>query len=231
MGITIVGTGVLIFFPLQFYLYAGLCCFWGLINIVDGGGLSGLLMYALGLGFAFKMGFFKTHTVFKFVTGGLVVTGALLSQLQYGVDHFTGSLLECLELAVIGVLFGALFHRELAVLVKDREAPEQTPFVLPFSVTDTELRLDRDHFTERDLLILRDILAGTKYETIASGQGVGLSTLKKRLASLFSLLEVRDRVQFLARYGNHSLAWDERRQEDEDTELPGTRIAEFRRRS
>jgi DNA-binding NarL/FixJ family response regulator len=115
--------------------------------------------------------------------------------------------------------------------VKDREAPEQTPFVPPFSVTDTELRLDRDHFTERDLLILRDIIAGTKYEIIASGQGMGLSTLKKRLASLFSLLEVRDRVQFLARYGNHSLAWDDRRQGGGGTEASKTGIVGFPRRS
>ncbi|MDR2177566.1 MAG: hypothetical protein LBP20_05930 [Treponema sp.] len=229
MGMTIVGTGILIFFPLQFYLYAGLCCFWGLINIIDGGGLSGLLMYALGLIFALRMGFFKTRPAFKLGIGGLVVIGALLSQIQYGMGHFTGNLLECLELFVIAGLAAALFHRELAAIVKNPEAPGQAEFARAFSVTGTELRLDRDHFTARDFLILRKIFAGEKYESIASGQGMGLSTLKKRLVSLFSLLEVRDRVQFLGRYGSLALVWDERQQGGaEQTE---TGVVEFRSRS
>lgn len=205
IGMTIIGMGILIYLPLQFYIYAGLCCFWGLINIINGGGLSGLLMYGLGLLFAHKMGFFKTHPLSRTLIAALVVLAALLFQIRYGIDHFMGSLLECLELFVIAGLIAALFHQKLAAAVKHQ--PEEAPPIRAFSVTDTELRLDRDHFTDRDLLVLQSILAGTKYDIIALEQRMGLSTLKKRLALLFSLLDVQDRLQFLERYEEHILVW------------------------
>jgi hypothetical protein len=225
IGMTIIGTGILIYVPLQFYIYAGLCCFWGLISIIDGSGLSGMLMYALGLIFALRMGFFKTRPVFKALMGGFVVMAALLFQIWYGIGHFMGSLLEFLELFIIAGLTGALFHRELSASMKNGE--EKNLSIRAFSITDRELRLNRDHFTEGDFVILQMILSGIKYEAIAAKQHMGLSTLKKRVASLFNFLEVQDRVQFLKRYGKHALAWNDRQPEGGVMEQRKTRIVEF----
>jgi hypothetical protein len=208
---TIIGAGFLIFFPLQFYIYAGFCCLWGLINIIDGGGLSGMLMYGLGLIFAYKKGFFRTVPVFKTVLAGLVLMAAPLFQILYGVAYFMGTVLEFLELCAVAGLTAALFRQELRAKMKEQGSPL---FGRSFSVTEKELRLDRKHFTGRDLLILQTILAGGKYEAIAVEQQMGLSTLKKRVASLFSLLEVPDKAQFLKRYGKHEVVWDDPDRED-----------------
>jgi hypothetical protein len=229
VGMTIIGAGFLIFFPLQFYIYAGFCCFWGLVNIASGGGLSGVLMYALGLVFALRMGFFKTLPAFKVVMAGVVLMVALLFQFRYGINHVMGTLLECLELLTTAVLIAMLFHQELATLVKKKKAP----LLRVFSVTDTELKLNRDRFTERDFLILWGIHTRTKYEAIASEQQMGLSTLKERLALLFGLLEVRDRAQFLEQYGKHTLVWNEDQLDSaaEGAEQREAEILEFQPRS
>jgi hypothetical protein len=203
---TIIGAGFLIVFPLQFYIYAGSCCFWGLINIIDGGGLSGMLMYGMGLIFAYRKGFFKTIPVFKVILGVLALIAALVFQIRYGVEYFIGTSLEFLELAVILGLIAALFHQELAAKIKEQNNPL---FGRSFSATEKELQLSRKYFTGQDLLVLQNILLGKKYETIAVEQQIGLSTLKKRVASLFSLLEVADRGQFLKRYEKHGIVWDD----------------------
>jgi DNA-binding NarL/FixJ family response regulator len=157
----------------------------------------------------------------------LVYRPALLFQLRYDIGYFVGSLLECFELFAIGGLIVALFHRELAAITRNKD--EEVPLVRAFSVTDRELRLDRDHFTGRDFLILQNILSGAKYETIASEQRMGLSTLKERLASLFSLLEVRNKAQFLGRYEKHALVWNEG--QPEEAEQNRAEIIEFQPRS
>jgi DNA-binding NarL/FixJ family response regulator len=139
-----------------------------------------------------------------------------------------GSLLECLEVFAVAGLITALFHQELAAIVKNQAVTEKTPLIRAFSVTDTELRLNRDHFTERDLRILQGILARTKYETITREQNIGLSTLKKQLTSLLSLLEVQDRLQFLELYGKHALVWEAQEPGGGDTEQREASIVEFR---
>jgi hypothetical protein len=60
-GGTIIACMVLIIFPLQFSIYAVLCCLWGLLHVIEGGSFGGILMYGLGLLFSFKEGFFHTH--------------------------------------------------------------------------------------------------------------------------------------------------------------------------
>jgi hypothetical protein len=207
--LTIIGAMVLIVFPLQFYIYAFFCCLWGILKILDGGGMEGILMYGLGLTFAFKQGFFKTSPRLKIALAALVLLAALLSQIQYGIIHITETLFGLFELLLIAGLVGILFMREIKTIKETGMQNGKFPYNPAFSVTGSELRLSCNVFTGQDIQILRKILNGDKYEAVASELGMGLSTLKKRLTFLFSLLEISDKAHFLEQFENHTILFDD----------------------
>lgn len=215
--LTIIGTMVLIVFPLQFYIYAFFCSLWGILKILDGGGIGGILMYGLGLTFAFKQGFFKTFPRLKIALAVLVLLVALVSQIQYGIVHITETLFGFFELLLIAGLVGILFMREIKTLKEMGKQNGKFPYNPAFSVTGSELRLSRNTFTGRDIQILQKILNGDKYEAVASEFGIGLSTLKKRLTFLFSLLEISDKVHFLEQFENHTILFDDLETGDNST--------------
>jgi hypothetical protein len=93
-GVSIIGGVVLVFFPLQFYLYAGFCCGWALIHTIDGGRILGILLYVLGLSFAFKQGCFKTFPKVKGLLSSLFLLAAMVSQVRYGMAMETLLLLQ-----------------------------------------------------------------------------------------------------------------------------------------
>jgi DNA-binding CsgD family transcriptional regulator len=195
-------------FPLQFYLYAGFCSVWGLLHIIDGGRMLGVLLYGLGLAFGYKKGFFKTWPAVKGIVHILVLLGALASQVRYGIPYVMETVLQGLALLIMAGLGGLLFLENLSLRIR-LEAPHagtgMATLTPPFMVTDSELRLSAPYFSRRDAQILQRVLAGDKYESIALEQGMGLSTLKKRLASLFSLLELPNKKAFIKRYEYHEV--------------------------
>jgi DNA-binding CsgD family transcriptional regulator len=202
-GASIIGSGILVFFPLQFYLYAGFCCAWALIHIIDGGRVLGILLYVLGLSFAFKQGCFKTFPKVKGLLSSLFLLAAMVSQVRYGMPYVMETLMQCLAFCIILGLGVLLFIKDVSI---SNEAPVGISQPTPsFSVIDSELRLSASYFTSRDVLILQRLLAGDKYDLIAEECGMGLSTLKKLLASLFSLLALSNKTQFLKRYAHHTV--------------------------
>jgi hypothetical protein len=166
-------------------------------------------MYGLGLTFAFKQGFFKTSPWLKTALAVLVLLAALASQIQYGIVHITETFFGLLELLLIAGLAGMLFMREIKTLKEAGRQNGKFPYNPAFSVTGSELRLSRNAFTGRDIQILQKILNGDKYEAVASEFGIGLSTLKKRLTFLFSLLEISDKAHFLEQFENHTILFDD----------------------
>ena len=207
-GLSIIGGVVLVVVPQHLYLYAGFCWAWGLVHIIDGGRILGVLLYGLGLAFGYKKGFFKTWPKVKGVVHLLVVLAAVLSQVRYGLPYITETLLQGLAFLIIAGLGVLLFiedlpiHPEAAAL---RSVPRIHQHRPPFTVTDAELRLSARYFSLRDVQILQRVLAGDKYEAIAAEQGMGLSTLKKLLASRFSLLALSNKTAFIKRYEYHQV--------------------------
>jgi DNA-binding NarL/FixJ family response regulator len=67
------------------------------------------------------------------------------------------------------------------------------------------LALSPELFTEKDVVILRKIQKGVKYEVIANEENMALSTLKKHARRMFDNLRVNDRVDFLSMYANHQI--------------------------
>ena len=221
-GFTILGCFLLVIFPLQFYIYTFFCCLWGVLNIAEGGSALSVLMYGLGLFFAWKKGFFATRWRVKLSLASIPLIVALFSQLRYGREAFLTSLIDLFGLFNIMAIVVFLARHELEILRKNKtlsmdmqQFPSATEVVKhpslslseseavrppSLSLSENKLTLPRNRFKRKDAAIAQGILEGKKYVAIASEQEMGLSTLKRRVKTLFAYVNVVDKSSFIAEY-------------------------------
>ena len=119
-GFTILGCFLLAIFPLQFYIYTFFCCLWGVLNIAEGGSALSVLMYGLGLFFAWKKGFFATRWRVKLSLASILLIAALFSQLRYGGETFLDSLIDLFGLFIMMAIVVFLARHELKILRKNK---------------------------------------------------------------------------------------------------------------
>ena len=212
-GFTILGCFLLVIFPLQFYIYTFFCCLWGVLNIAEGGSALSVLMYGLGLFFAWKKGFFAIRWRVKLSLASIPLIVALFSQLRYGRETFLTSLIDLFGLFNIMAIVVFLARHELEILRKNKtlsmdlqQLPSETEAVRhPLSLSEKKLTLPRDRFKRKDVVIAQRILEGKKYVTIATEQEMGLSTLKRRTKLLYEYANVADEWSFIAEYEGYTV--------------------------
>jgi hypothetical protein len=206
-GATIVGCILLIMFPLQFYIYTFLCCLWGILNIAEGGSVFGVLLYGLGLFFAWKKGFFAARLKIKLSLAGIPLIAALFSQLRYGGTTFLESCIDIFGLFTITAIVAFLAQHELQNLRKNKtelvDIPEPLPVPEPPRVKI--LTLPCDQFKYQDVAVAQGILAGKKYATIASEQDISLITVKRRSKKLFAYTNVTNELSFMNKYEGYTV--------------------------
>jgi hypothetical protein len=208
-GASIIACGVLVIFPLQFSIYAVFCSLWGIINIIDGGSYGGILMYGLSLLFSLKAGFFQTHRPVKLSFAVLLLAGAILSQIRYGSEHLIETLLNTLAVSLMAMLGVLLYSKEIQKQVSGKAVHEDATADVRDMVTSNEqektLLLHKATFSQRDAKMLQSILAGEKYESIATQHGISLSSVKKRVKVLYEHLNQPDRESFTSIYADYSI--------------------------
>jgi len=185
---------ITVFFPYQFYIHATFCLSLGLLQIIDGEMANALAVYIFGYVFLYRKGFFKSHKRLKLLAGGMLVAAAILSQAR--LDHdVTSRLIQLASIPVIIFLATVILRPELQAIHQATQDKRR----------DKTLTLRHELFTEKDVAILKKILAGHKYEAIAKEEGMVLSTFKKHTRRLFGILRVNDRITFMALYANHQI--------------------------
>jgi DNA-binding CsgD family transcriptional regulator len=199
-GATVIGCVALVIVPLQFSIYAVFCCLQGLFHVINGGSFGGILMYGLGLLFALKAGLLRTYKPVKLSFAILFLAGALLSQIRFGSEHLTETLLDALAVCVMVTLGVLLYSREIQKQASARDAgmvmsEEQKKILL----------LQQGMFSQRDIDILQLILEGQRYEYIAGEQKISLSLVKKRVRFLYDHLNLPDRASFMSVYEGYSV--------------------------
>lgn len=183
-SLTVLAFLYLAIFPPRLPLYAALCAFHGILNIVTGGDIIGFLLYILGAAFLFRGGHLKTGArpkVFALVT---VLLAALLTQFRFGTARFLHSLLYIVILAIIFGLLLFLFTPYLASL-------------LPEPLVKRAIDLAPLKLKPRDLDFLRRVINNEKYDSIANAYRVSESTIKQRMVVLYRKLGVDNRSAFL----------------------------------
>jgi DNA-binding CsgD family transcriptional regulator len=199
-GVAVIGCVALVIVPLQFSIYAALCCVWGLFHIINGGSFGGILMYGLGLLFALKIGLFHAHRPIKLSFAILLLAGALFSQIRFGSEYLAETLLDALAVCVMAMLGVLLYSREIQKQASARE----TGMVMSEGQKKI-LLLQQGMFSQRDIDILQLILEGQRYEYIAGEQKISLSLVKKRVRFLYDHLNLLDRASFMSVYEGYSV--------------------------
>lgn len=186
-GFSIVISLALIFFPMQFYLYATMFWVWGLLRLADGGGggINGILMYLLGCAFAYKQGFFVKHTKVKyFILLFILFTHSFHYRL--GVNVLTARMLDFLFVAMF---FTLIYFLIIHPLVEKIKTPPSNSIIIA-----------KCHLTEEELGLLDAVLHEEPYKAIGSDTGISESLVKQRVSVILEKTGVANRGYLLALY-------------------------------
>jgi DNA-binding CsgD family transcriptional regulator len=188
---------VSMFFPRELYIHGGLCWLWGLLRIIDGGSITALSLHILGYLFFTRRGFFRAFPRVKLSVAVLVVLLALASQIRYSVTLLIERCLQLFDFSLLVLISMMIFYPELS---KAWQRWKNGPKLL---------ELDPKRFNAHDVTILRKVLAGDKYDSVAKDVDISLSTLKKRIRILFIKIGVQDKTDFLAKYARATIELEE----------------------
>jgi DNA-binding CsgD family transcriptional regulator len=183
------------FDPMNFRIYAALCFLYGALGLLTNENITAFVLYLLSCLFLYRDGFLRKRTKIKAVTVILIFIGCFCVQIfRFGFRQFLVNFLMVVAVLFICLLGFFLFFPEIKGVMENRKR--------------SVLSLSAEQFSERDILILRQILTGEKYDAIAAEHGIALSTLKNNLAGLYKKLGVNDRTAFLLAYANHEIVFD-----------------------
>jgi hypothetical protein len=196
--------------PHEFYVPALFCWLWGLMQLIDGGSLGATSLHLFGYLFALKRGYFRTCTVIKIVVAAVILIAALVSQVRYSVVLLIRHGLQVLDFALVAAAVALVFYSDFQEFLRQRAAvalPHEVaqPEAVPPEAAPLFLYIDPLRCTIQELAILKQILAGGKYESIAHEYGMAVSTLKRRVRVLYTDIGVRDRADFMVRYSRYTL--------------------------
>ncbi len=198
-AVMVLGSAFLVIFPLKFAVYGFLCVGMGLIQIMDGGGLPGILMFFLGMLFYYRVGFLKKYKIVKIIVLSILLFGGICSQYQFGSYKLIQTFQHLLASVLMFFLAYILYLPEFRARKKD--------------FSRKIVRLPSHEFTPRDVHILKSIQKGEKYEAIAINEGIGVSTLKARVKVLFEFLNVSDKNSFLRIYANQPIVLEDNKKQ------------------
>lgn len=154
--------------------------------------LLGFMLYILTCAILFSRGFFRKKRIAKTVVSVIFFFVIFATQLRFGSAVFLRSLFVLAEYSFVIFLIILFYYLYLRNQGK----------------SPIEKFLDLSQFpdlTERDKEWIELILKETKYITIASQYKVTEGTVKNRMRVIFKILDVSDRIGFMATYGGYEI--------------------------
>jgi DNA-binding NarL/FixJ family response regulator len=191
--------------PHEFYIPALFCWLWGLMELIDGGSLGATALHLFGYLFALKRGYFRTHKTVKIVVAAVVLIAAIVSQVRYSVVFLIWHGLQVLDFTLVAAAVALVFYSDFQEFLRQRAPSALPPEAAQPEAASLFLYIDPLRCSIQDLAILRQILAGGKYESIAHKYGMAVSTLKRRVRVLYTVIGVLDRADFMVRYSRYTI--------------------------
>jgi hypothetical protein len=150
----------LIFFPMNFSVYALFSLVYAITITVDGGNAIGFFMFMLYVAFAHRSGFFVRRAKTKLLCSTVVYIAAFISQIRYGPEIMLRNLLEIMALTGIIALgvyacfkkIEALYARILKKTDTEKASPSKS----------YPVNLDDPGLSARDRDFLHRVIAGEK---------------------------------------------------------------------
>jgi len=182
-GFSIVISLLLIFFPLQFYLYATMFWAWGLATLVVHTGPNAILVYLLGCAFAYPK-FSVKYGSKKCLLLLLPLIIVIAFQYRLGVDVLVSSLTDFLFLAMVFVLLYVLLVHPLVEKIK--------------ALPSDSIIIKNCKLSEEELALLDAVLHERPYKAIVNNTEISESAIKQRIKSLIGKIGAENRGNLLA---------------------------------
>ena len=187
---------VLVVYPKKFMIYSLMCCLWGVVVLVEGGGTNGILFYLLGMGFAYVAGSFKKHPLPKLTVFLAICLASIISQLRYGGGFVSGVLLSFVFLLLTYILTwfllqetGGLSQLERDIIATFSPAKWQAETETAPEDQESPSWQDLSQLTEAQQKIISCIHQGMVYKEIAVVIGKSESYVKRQVKTIRSTSE------------------------------------------
>ena len=182
---------VLVVYPKKFIIYTLMCCLWGVVVLVEGGGTNGILFYLLGMVFAYVAGVFRRRPLSKLIVFLAICLAAIISQFRYGGCFVSGVLLSFVFLLLVYLFtwfllqeVGGLSQLERDILATFSPAKWQAETETAPEDQESPSRQDLSQLTEEQQKIISCIHQGMVYKEIAVIIGKSESHVKRQVKTM-----------------------------------------------
>lgn len=159
--------------------------------------IMGMFMYILGISSFLIRGFFKKNKKLKYIIFIILYFLLCTTKIRFGYYVFIDYLIQTLGYSLVFaiILFFILEYFNQQIKKADNQITQQN--ILDLS--------QFPELTARDKLWIHKVQSDAKYETIAKESNVSLGTMKNRMHQIFKIIDVPDRISFLAVYGGYTI--------------------------
>ena len=153
----------------------------------------GLSMYVLTYVFLMARGFFRKHGKIKTILAVVIFFAMFISEIRFGVESFFS--LDVISLLGFSlVLLLIIFFTYQISMQNNNSGNEKILHLSQFP-----------ELSNRDKEWLKLVQQETKYEVIANQYNVSFGTVRNRFHQIYKIIEVSDRIGFMATYGGYTL--------------------------
>lgn len=179
-------------FPLDLRLYIIWIFIMAYLAVGYGSTALSIMDVSCGIFLGFQIRFFSKRKILKFILFGFFYAAFACLQIRLGKQALFDSFMQLLG-ALCTVIIMYFIIRNLLDKVKRDILNED-------SGEHIEEYFEQEGFTDRDKVMLREVLSGCKYEEIALNHKLSLSSVKKRLAYLYKKVGVTNQIDFIIKF-------------------------------
>lgn len=189
---------LVIFHPEKIAIFSLISFYYGVsILIYEPKNNISILMYCLSILSLYARGWFNKKRRIKNITAIVILFGAILSEIRFGINIFIPAFIN--HLAYLFTFYCCMFF--LYAYIQDF-----------FETIAMNKKLDIQNYPklkERDAEWLIKILNGEKYEKISIEYNMSLGSVKNRFKIIFDELKVGDKQGFINKFSDFEICYGE----------------------
>lgn len=167
--------------PTEFGLFGILSSFWGWLYVWSTGSVIGILLFILGLGFFYKIGFFKKFWIPKLIFFVLCFSYAIYHVYTINSRIVIDTMLDSIVVVLVVIMAALLFHDD----VRQR-------YKLVTSSTGLSTI-----FSEQEITYIKFLIQDYKYLSIAQNLNVSESSVKRIFSKMYTKINAKGKTEFL----------------------------------
>jgi len=182
-------------FPLDLRIYVIWSLVFSNLSVSYGYIALAFLIFACAFFLGKEIRFFTTHKKLKII---FICLGYAVSA-TFHIIKFWGNF-DVLSRSAMELIVGVSTFITMSYITKHlfkRINKDIFEEVTKENITDY---FEQNNFSERDKVMLQEVLSGCKYEEIAINHNLSLSSVKKRLAYLYKMLGVTCQIDFIIKF-------------------------------